>query len=52
MNETKDIMNKLDYSDREIQSKLTFDKNNIVKSVEELFILWKKTKKQYKKLRK
>ncbi len=52
MNETKDIMNKLDYSDSEIQSKLTFDKNNIVKSVEELFILWKKTKKQYKKLRK
>ncbi len=52
MNETKDIMNKLDYSDSEIQSKLTFDKNNIVKSVEELFILWKKTKKQYKKIRK
>ncbi len=52
MNETKDIMNKLDYSDSEIQSKLKFDKNNIVKSVEELFILWKKTKKQYKKLRK
>ena len=52
INETKDIMNKLDYSDSEIQSKLTFDKNNIVKSVEELFILWKKTKKQYKKLRK
>ncbi|MEK9635159.1 MAG: alanine--tRNA ligase [Candidatus Woesearchaeota archaeon] len=50
INETKDIMNKLDYSDSEIQSKLTFDKNNIVKSVEELFILWKKTKKQYKKL--
>jgi len=52
MNETKDIMNKLDYSSSEIQSKLKFDKNNIVKSVEELFILWKKTKKQYKKLRK
>jgi len=50
--ETKEIMNKLDYSDDEIQSKLKFDKNNIVSSVEELFILWKKTKKRYKKLRK
>tara|TARA_B100000029_G_C17232608_1_gene835928 strand:- start:30 stop:773 length:744 start_codon:yes stop_codon:yes gene_type:complete len=52
LSETKAILEKMDLSQTEIHEKLSFYNNDIERSVEKLFILWKKTKKQYKKMRK
>ena len=52
INETKEIFEKMDLTQSEINDNLSFYNNDIERSVEKLFTLWKKTKKQYKKMRK